>query len=296
MSEIVKKFKLKRISSIYSSAFTFSKIYDVYHNDTDQYTNLAFYIRDDDGFRQFFNTLDGQLETYRGHLNAKYWEVIRTSKEEKTMSKDFTGLKVGDKITRENDDWSWWIKGKEYTVHANDTGLNTHCDFYIIDEENDRRWFNVDDEGNLTHADLQAHFIWKKPEEPETPILKDGMILVCTKANDEYANFKEGNEYPVQGDHDEPYIKSEGNTPWFGWELEKLAKFGTTFMVKEVEEEPETPPHSITITGHNWVDLEKNLREAYRTVNLLSKASDKFDESTAELAKRVLAFKKIGGQ
>lgn len=211
MSEIVEKFKLKRIGKT-SLSFTRDQIYPVYHSEMGKYTHYAFYMVDDCGHRHYFNTLNGQIDSESTYLASENWEVIRTSKEEKT------------------------------------------------------------------------------------PILTDGMILVCTKANDEYANFKEGHEYAVQGDHDEPYIKSEGNTPWFGWELEKLAKFGTTFMVKEVEVEPETPPHTITITGHDWVDLEKNLRDAYRKVKLLSKASEKFDESTAELAKRVLEYKKIGGQ
>lgn len=294
MSEIVEKFKLKRTSSVFNPSFTYGQIYPAYHNDMDCYTNMAFYIVDDRGQRCYFNTLDGQVDTKGGHLVAEYWEVIRTSKEEKTMTKDFTGLKVGDKLTRDNGFVSWWTKDKEYEVLHNDTGLYTNCKFYIIDDEGDRRWFNVL-EGKITNNDVDADFSWNKPEE-KTPILKDGMILVCTKANDEYANFKEGNEYPVQGDHDEPYIKSEGNTPWFGWELEKLAKFGTTFMVKEVEVESETPPHTITITGHDWVDLEKNLRDALGKVKMLSEASEKFDESTAELAKRVLEYKKLGGQ
>lgn len=296
MSELVKTFKLKRTSSTFNQSFTPGRSYPVYHSEVDDHTYFAFYIIDDIGNRQYFHTDNGQVDPKGGHLVAEYWEIIRTSKVEKTMTKDFTGLKVGDKITCENDDWSWLIKGKEYKVHANDTDLHTNCDFYIIDEEDDRRWFNVDANGNLTNGEVQANFSWNKPEEPKTPILKEGMILVCTQTNDEYANFTEGNEYPVQGDHEEPYIKSEGNTPWFGWELEKLAKFGTTFIMKEVEKEPETPPHSITITGHNWVDLENNLRKAYRNVKLLSKASEKFDESSAELAKRVLEYKKIGGQ
>lgn len=296
MSELVKKFKLKRTLSVFNPLFTQGKIYPVYHSEMDRYTNMAFYIIDDFGDRRYFNTLNGQVDSNAGQLGAEYWEIIRTSKEEKPMTKDFTGLKVGDKITRDNDNWSWWIKGKEYEVHENDTRLNTNCEFYIVDEDGDRRWFNVDANGKLTHYDVRNNFSWNKPEEPKTPILKDGMILVCTQANDEYANFKEGNKYPVQGDHDYPYITSEGNTPWFGWELEKLAKFGTTFMVKEVEVEPETPPHSITISGHNWVDLENNLRDALRKVKNLSKASDKFEESTAELSKRVLEYKKIGGQ
>lgn len=296
MSEMVKKFKLKRTGKT-SLSFTRDLIYPVYHSEMGKYTHYAFYMVDDCGNRHYFNTLNGQVDTESTYLASENWEIIRTSKEEKTMTKDFTGLKVGDKLTRKGlNKLGWWIDGKDYEVLENDTGSFTHCSFYIIDEEQDRRWFNVDQNGKITNGEVQANFSWNNPEEPETPILKDGMILVCTKANDEYANFKEGNEYPVQGDHDEPYIKSEGNTPWFGWELEKLAKFGTTFMVKEVEEDPETPPHSITITGNDWVDLEKNLREAYRTVKLLSNASDKFDESTAELAKRVLAFKKIGGQ
>lgn len=293
MSEIVEKFKLKRTGKT-SLSFTRDQIYPVYHSEMGKYTHYAFYIVDDCGNRHYFNTLNGQIDPESTYLASENWEVIRTSKEEKTMTKDFTGLKVGDKLTRDNGSVSWWTKGVEYEVLHNDTGQCTECDFYIVDDEGDRRWFNVE-QGKITNNDVNKYFSWNKPEE-KTPILKDGMILVCTQANDEYANFKEGNEYAVQGDHDEPYIKSEGDTPWFGWELEKLAKFGTTFMVKEVEVEPETPPHTITITGHNWVDLENNLREVYRKVKNLSKASDDFDQSTAELAKRVLEYKNLGGQ
>lgn len=32
------------------------------------------------------------------------------------MVKDFTGLKVGDKLTRKGVKWNWWIEGKEYEV------------------------------------------------------------------------------------------------------------------------------------------------------------------------------------
>lgn len=294
MSEIVEKFKLKRTLYNNLTAFTGGKLYTVYHNDTDRNTNLAFYIIDDYGFQQFFNTIDGQVDTRLGHLKTEYWEVIRTSKEEKTMTKDFTGLKVGDKLTRDNDDWSWWIKGKEYEVKHNDTGRYPECDFYIMDDEGDRRWFNVE-YGKITNNNVNTYFSWNKPEET-TPIMKDGMTLVCTRENKDYAMFTEGTEYPVCTDYDEPCIFSDGNTAWFEREINVLKGYGVEFTVKEVEVESEETLHSITITGHNWVDLENNLREAYRTVKNLNQASDNFDQSTAELAKRVLAFKKIGGQ
>jgi hypothetical protein len=149
------------------------------------------------GFKQFFNTLDGQLETYRGHLNAKYWEVIRTSKEGKTMTKDFTGLKVGDKITRDNDQWSWWIKGKEYEVHANDTKLHTECDFYIVDEEDDDRWFNVDQNGKLTNGEVQANFSWNKPEN----VVQENTMKF--KVGEKYKSNQSGVVYKYIGKHSE---------------------------------------------------------------------------------------------
>jgi hypothetical protein len=112
MSERVKKFSLKRSSRVDINSFIAGKIYPVYRNDTDRYRNLAFYIVDEYGSKQFFNTINGQLETYRGHLRAEYWEVIRAPKEENTMKKQF---KAGDKIRFKNS-WCDVTAGKEYEL------------------------------------------------------------------------------------------------------------------------------------------------------------------------------------
>lgn len=372
MSEKVLKFSLKRVKPNGGGLYTDGKLYDVYRNDYPYNCDKwAFFIIDDNYTKHHFNMLDGQINNATSEIVANCWEVVRKTDGGKTMqTKDFTGLKAGDKLTRNGVKWNWWIEGKEYEVLKNDTGRFTHCSFYIIDEEQDRRWFNVDQNGKLTNNDVHVGFIWNKPKDGgktmennhdfkvgdkvkvlaptsaikdtdentfnkgdithvsalhsydqvrigdmdyaniintsklelvNDPTLKDGMTLVCTKENKDYALFTVGNEYPVCTDYDEPCIFSDGKTPWFGWELSKLRRNGIDFTTKTVLSVPESDPlddsvRSITVEGKSLGELYTNLRNAARSVKALENKKISFDSATDDLTDALVAYKKLGGK
>lgn len=373
MNEKVTKFSLKRRKQLEHTIFTDGKLYDVYRNeDPRNCDRWRFFIIDDNYTKHHFNMLDGQINNATSQIVADYWEVVRTTDGGTTMeTKDFTGLKVGDKLTRKGVKWDWWIEGKEYEVLKNDTGRYTHCSFYIIDEEQDRRWFNVDQNGKLTNEDVQDGFIWNKPNDGgktmdnehgfkvgdkvkivgntsaikdkdenefnkgdityvsalhsydqvrignmgyaniinvsklkhvEDPILKDGMTLVCTKEDKGYANFTEGKEYPVTLDgNGDPCINSDGDTPYYDWEFEKLNGWGIEFTTKTVLSVPESDPlddstRSITVEGKSLGELYTNLRNAARSVKALENKKISFDSATDDLTDALVAYKKLGGK
>lgn len=137
MGELVKKFSLKRTSSKYIKLFTQGKIYPVYHNEAPQYGDGAFYIIDNVGNRQYFNTLNGQIDENDSELVVDNWEIIRHNTEENKMTKEF---KAGDKIRFKNE---WWdvTAGKEYELIQEGNSLKFIDDvgdpmnFYDLDNE-----------------------------------------------------------------------------------------------------------------------------------------------------------------
>lgn len=140
-----------------------------------------------------------------------------------------------------------------------------------------------------------------KLELVNEPVLTDGMTLVCTKENKDYALFTVGNEYPVNTDYEEPHIKSDGETPWFGWELSKLRTNGVEFTTKTVLSVPEIDPlddsvRSITVEGKSLGELYTNLRNAARAVKALENKKTSFDVATDDLTDALVAYKKLGGK
>lgn len=140
-----------------------------------------------------------------------------------------------------------------------------------------------------------------KLELVNEPILKDGMTLVCTKENTDYANFKEGKEYPVCTDYDEPCIFSDGGTAWFEREIDVLKGQGVEFTTKTVLSVPESDPlddgvRSITVEGKSLGELYTNLRNAARAVKALENKKISFDSATDDLTDALVAYKKLGGK
>lgn len=121
--------------------------------------NFLMFI-DDVGDRLRFYDLTNRCRTGI----AAYTELME---EEQTMTKDFIGLKVGDKITCDSDKLPYWVKGKEYEVLENTTDIYPFYPFYIIDEEGDRHWFCVEENGNPTYPGLNDIFSWNKSEVEE---------------------------------------------------------------------------------------------------------------------------------
>lgn len=373
MNDKVTKFSLKRRKQLEHTIFTDGKLYDVYRNDNPYNCDRwGFFIIDDDYTKHHFNMLDGQINNATSQIVADYWEVVRTTDGVTTMeTKDFTGLKLGDKLTRKGVKCDWWIEGKEYEVLKNDTGCYTHCSFYIIDEDQDRHRFNVDQNGKLTNDDVNDNFVWKKPTTggktmenkhgfkvgdkvkilgntsaikdkdenqfnkgdithvsapysydqvrigdmdyaniinvsklelvEDEPAFKDGMTLVCTKENKDYAMFTAGNEYPVCTDYDEPCIFSDGRTSWFEREIDSLKGFGIEFTTKTVLSVPESDPlddstRSITVEGKSLGELYTNLKAAARAVKTLETKKVNFDNATDDLTKAAIDYKKLGGK
>lgn len=286
MNDKVTKFSLKRVRKSSAGIFTDGKLYDVYRNeDPRSCDRWGFFIIDDNYTKNHFNMLDGQIYNATSQLVADYWEVVRKTDGGKTMENDH-GFKVGDKVK---------IVGN--TSAIKDTNENTFekgdityvSALYSYDQVRigDMDYANIINVSKLEHVDDQ--------------ILKDGMTLVCTKQNKDYAMFTVGNEYPVNTEYEEPHIKSDGETPWFGWELGKLRANGIEFTTKTVLSVPESDPlddsvRSITVEGKSLGELYTNLRNAARAVKALENKKTSFDVATDDLTNALVAYKKLGGK
>ena len=291
MNEKVTKFSLKRRKQLEHTIFTDGKLYDVYHNeDPRNCERWGFFIIDNNYTKHYFNTLNGQINNATSQIVADYWEVVRLNDGGKTMETK-QGFKVGDKVrvlaptSAIKDDHRNNFKTGDVTVISDLCG------------DSDRVRIGTMSYSNVINiAKLEL-----VKDEPELPILKDGMLLVCTKENKDYALFTVGTEYPVCTDYDEPCIFSDGKTPWFGWELEKLRAFGIEFTTKTVLSVPESDPlddstRSITVEGESLGELYTNLRAAARAVKTLESRKANFDSATDDLTKAAIDYKKLGGK
>lgn len=287
MSEKVTKFSLKRVKPHGGGIFKDGKIYDVYRNDypynCDRWT---FFIIDDNYTKHHFNMLDGQINNATSQLVADYWEVVRTTDGGKTMETK-KGFKVGDKVrvlaptSAIRDDHGNNFKTGDITV--------------ISDLYGDGDLVRI---GTMSHSNA---INIAKLELVNEPVFKDGMTLVCTKENTDYANFKEGKEYPVCTDYDEPCIFSDGGTAWFDREIDVLKGQGVEFTTKTVLSVPESDPlddstRSITVEGKSLGELYTNLRNAARSVKALENKKISFDSATDDLTDALVAYKKLGGK
>lgn len=286
MSEKVLKFSLKRVRKNSAGIFTDGKFYDVYRNDNPYNCDKwAFFIIDDNYTKHHFNMLDGQINNAKSEIVTQYWEVVRPTDGGKTMENEH-GFKVGDKV-----------KVLADTSAIKDTNENT---FKKGDITHVSALYSYDQVriGDMDYANI---INVSKLEHVDDPILKDGMILVCTKENKDYAMFTVGNEYPVNTEYEEPHIKSDGETPWFGWELSKLRTNGIEFTTKTVLSVPESDPlddsvRSITVEGKSLGELYTNLRNAARAVKALENKKISFDSATDDLTNALVAYKKLGGK
>lgn len=287
MSEKVLKFSLKRVKPNGGGLYTDGKIYDVYRNDYPYNCDKwAFFIIDDNYTKHHFNMLDGQINNAKSELIANCWEVVRKTDGGKTMETK-QGFKVGDKVrilaptSAIKDDHENKFKTGDITV--------------ISDLYGDGDLVRI---GTMSHSNA---INIAKLELVNDPILKDGMTLVCTTENKDYALFTVGNEYPVCTDYDEPCIFSDGKTPWFGWELSKLRTNGIEFTTKTVLSVPESDPlddsvRSITVEGKSLGELYTNLRNAARAVKALENKKISFDSATDDLTDALVSYKKLGGK
>lgn len=286
MSEKVLKFKLKRIKPNGGGLYTDGKLYDVYRNDYPYNCDKwAFFIIDDNYTKQHFNMLDGQINNAKSELIANYWEVVRTTDGGKSMENEH-GFKVGDKVK---------IVGNTSAIKDKDENQFNKGDITYVSALHSYDQVRI---GDMDYANI---INVSKLEHVDDPILKDGMILVCTKQNKDYAMFTVGNEYPVNTDYEEPHIKSDGETPWFSWELGKLRTNGIEFTTKTVLSVPESDPlddstRSITVEGKSLGELYTNLRNAARAVKALENKKTSFDVATDDLTNALVAYKKLGGK
>lgn len=287
MSEKVTKFSLKRVKPNGGGIFKDGKLYDVYRNDypynCDKWT---FFIIDDNYTKHHFNMLDGQINNATSQLVADYWEVVRTTDGGKTMENEH-GFKVGDKVK---------IVGNTSAIKDKDENQFNKGDITHVSALHSYDQVRI---GDMDYANI---INVSKLEHVEDPILKDGMILVCTKADKGYANFTEGKEYPVTLDgNGDPCINSDGDTPYYDWEFEKLNGWGIEFTTKTVLSVPESDPlddstRSITVEGKSLGELYTNLRNAARSVKALENKKISFDSATDDLTDALVAYKKLGGK
>lgn len=288
MSEKVTKFSLKRRKQVEHTIFTDGKLYDVYRNDYPYNCDKwAFFIIDDNYTKHHFNMLDGQINNATSQIVADYWEVVRLNDGGKTMETK-QGFKVGDKVrilaptSAIKDDHGNNFKTGDITVISDLCG---DSDLVRI--------------GTMSYSN--AINIAKLELVKDEPVFKDGMTLVCTKENTDYANFKEGKEYPVCTDYDEPCIFSDGGTAWFECEIDVLKGQGVEFTTKTVLSVPESDPlddstRSITVDGESLGELCTNLRNAARAVKALENKKISFDSATDDLIDALVAYKKLGGK
>lgn len=287
MNDKVTKFSLKRVRPNGGGLYTDGKLYDVYRNDNPYNCDKwAFFIIDDNYTKHHFNMLNGQINNAKSEIVTQCWEVVRLKDGGKTMETK-QGFKVGDKVrvlaptSAIKDDHGNTFKTGDITV--------------ISDLYGDGDLVRI---GTMSHSNA---INIAKLELVNDPILKDGMVLVCTKENKDYAMFTVGNEYPVCTDYDEPCVFSDGKTPWFGWELEKLRTNGVEFTTKTVLSVPESDPlddstRSITVEGKSLGELYTNLRAAARAVKTLESRKANFDNATDDLTKAAIDYKKLGGK
>lgn len=286
MNEKVTKFSLKRRKQLEHTIFTDGKIYDVYSNeDPRNCDRWGFFIIDNNYTKHYFNMLDGQINNATSQVVSDYWEVVRLNDGGKTMKNDH-GFKVGDKVKVLAPTSA--IKDKDENTF--DKGDITHVSA-----------LHSYDQVRIGDMDYANIINTSKLELVNDPILKDGMTLVCTKENKDYALFTVGNEYPVCTDYDEPCIFSDGKTPWFDWELNKLRTNGIDFTTKTVLSVPESDPlddstRSITVEGKSLGELYTNLRNAARAVKALENKNISFDSATDDLTDALVAYKKLGGK
>lgn len=286
MNDKVNKFSLKRRKQLEHTIFTDGKLYDVYRNDDPRSCDRwGFFIIDNNYTKHYFNMLNGQINNVKSQLVADYWEVVRKKDGGKIME-NVHGFKVGDKVR---------ILGNTSAIKDKDENEFNKGDITYVSALHSYDQVRI---GDMHYANI---INVSKLEHVDDPILKDGMTLVCTKENKDYAMFTVGNEYPVNTEYEEPHIKSDGETPWFGWELSKLRTNGIEFTTKTVLSVPESDPlddsvRSITVEGKSLGELYTNLRNAARAVKALENKKISFDSATDDLTDALVAYKKLGGK
>lgn len=205
---------------------------------------------DDEGYV----SLIGDCGDYGEYLPMRF-ELIEEEKTMTKQNKDFTGLKVGDMLTRRGAQMDWWTEGAKYEVF----GDNTY--FWITDDAGDKRWFTVEKDGTVSNYDVQRGFCWDKPENKmykEEDIYAD-MKLECV-SNGGYTHWTEGKVYVVN-EYFQIYsdASSSREIPTILQYLNEVDQFSVKFKVVEKVEEPEEvePAEGITlaITGSNYQEL-----------------------------------------
>lgn len=290
MSEKITKFSLKRRKQLENTIFTDGKLYDVYRNDYPYNCDKwAFFIIDDNYTKHHFNMLDGQINNAKSQIVADYWEVVRLNDGGKTMETK-QGFKVGDKVR---------VLAPTSAIKDKDENTFNKGDITHVSALHSYDQVRI---GDMDYANIINTSKLERVKEPELPILKDGMVLVCTKEDKGYANFTEGKEYPVTLDgNGDPCFNSDGGTPYYDWEFEKLNGWGIEFTTKTVLSVPESDPlddstRSITVEGKSLGELYTNLRNAARAVKALENKKISFDSATDDLTDALVAYKKLGGK
>lgn len=288
MNDKVKTFALERISLDNEPIFTVGKLYDVYRNDDPRNCDRwGFFIIDNNYTKHYFNMRYGKINNATSQLMSCYWEVVNLKDGGKQMETK-KGFKVGDKVkvlaptSAIKDDHGNTFKTGDITV--------------ISDLYGDGDLVRI---GTMSHSNA---INIAKLELANDQVFKDGMVLVCTKENNDYARFTKGNEYPVNTtDYEEPCIFSDGGTAWFDREIDVLKQRGVEFTTKTVLSVPESDPlddsvRSITVEGKSLGELYTNLRNAARAVKTLESKKANFDNATDDLTNAAIAYKKLGGK
>lgn len=142
---------------------------------------------DDEGYV----SLIGDCGDYGEYLPSRF-ELIEEEKTMTKQNKDFTGLKVGDMLTRRGAQMNWWTEGAKYEVFGDEDT------FWITDDVQDKHWFTVEKDGTVSNNDVQRGFYWDKPEKKmyKEEDIYAGMKLECV-SNGGFTHWTEGKVYEV---------------------------------------------------------------------------------------------------
>lgn len=155
---------------------TNGKIYEVM-NDDDIEDGLIRIINDSN-IEKSFTINRFELVEEETHMKTKH-------------STDFTGLKAGDTLIRSGESTSWWTNDESYLVYG-DTGT-----LYIIDDEGDRRYFEVEKDGMVSQKNVHKGFYWNKAKKAYTEEdIYAGMKLECVNDGG-YVQWTQGKIYEV---------------------------------------------------------------------------------------------------